>query len=75
MKFDKYRIVENDGWFYPQVRFLFIFWSNFLIFVPGMFNQIAKFKTLKEANKFVALEINEQNRTRVKIIHGIKHEL
>ena len=57
-KLNKYRIVEEADKFYPEERFLLVFWSRYskldTIFLEG---DVIYFNTLEEAKEFITTKI------------------
>ena len=72
-KLNKYRIVEEDNKFYPEERFLLIFWCRYskldLIFLEG---DDIFFETLEKAKEFIQCKIKLDkinNLDKQKIVH------
>ena len=74
---DKYRIVEEDNMFYPQIRefFIWCFWYNFSDSDSTFWDaEKYKFTTLEDAIEFINSEISKTNSPKSKkIIHKYKN--
>jgi len=70
---DKYRILEEDNMFYPQIREYFIWcsWCNFSDYYnPFGPDEVVYFNTLEAATNFIESQINQPNSPKSKkIIH------
>lgn len=65
----KFRIVQENNKFYPEVRCALFFWSRFSIWCDKIvFFKDADFNTLKEAETFLKNQITKENQ-QTRIIH------
>ena len=67
-KLNKYRIVEENKLFYPEERFLLIFWRRYYHSVMGV---ELYFDNLEDAKEYICSLSKNENAKRVKIIHNI----
>lgn len=71
--FPKYRIIEENNLFYPEQKYSLFFWSRFSVWCNEIvFFKDASFKTLKEAEQFLKIQTDKQNK-KPKIIHKFKN--
>ena len=72
---DKYRIIEIDNIFYPQIRVCYIWWEMYDFRNTSFWDaEKYKFTTLEEATNFIDSQIKGLNLPKPKkIIHKYKN--
>lgn len=71
-KLDKYRIVQENNKFYPEVRYALFFWFRFSVWCDKIvFFKDVSFNALQEAETFLKDQLHKEKKET--IIHEFKY--